>query len=94
MNDKLPPINRRQFSKKEEKTKKKLRKTNNNWNDWRFQLYWDKLEGVDPKHQDHKKNPFCTLTYNFYIKDGNKSCHFFGDSRLKPIDYGAFFKRE
>ena len=36
----------------------------------------------------------CTSTFNYYIKDGNKSCHLGGNSKLKPIDYAAFFKRK
>ena len=39
-----------------------------------------------------KKNPLCSSTHRFYIKNGKQVCHFFGNSKLKPIDYVAFFK--
>ena len=32
------------------------------------------------------------MTYKFYIKYGNESCHVVGHLKLKPIDYDAFFK--
>ena len=47
------PIKRRQSVKSEQtnedKTKKDIRKANDNWNDWKFQLHWNKLEWVDMK---------------------------------------------
>ena len=33
-----------------------------------------------------------SYTHKFYIKDGNESCHFVGNSQLKPIEYVALFK--
>ena len=32
------------------------------------------------------------MNLNYYIKDGNKSCHFVGHSKLKPIGYNASFE--
>ena len=49
---------------------------------------------VDSNNQYFKKNPFCTSSYKFYIKYGNKSCYFVVHSKLKPIEYEAFFKRK
>ena len=39
-----------------------------------------------------KKNPLCSSTQKFYIKDVKKACNFVGHSKLKPIDHVAFFK--
>ena len=64
-------------------------KTNNNWNDWRFQLHWKHIECVDPKRINSKNNLFCYSTNKFYIKYGKQTCNFFGHSKLKPIDYVA-----
>ena len=33
-----------------------------------------------------------SYTHKFYIKDGNESCHFVGNSHFKPIEYVALFK--
>ena len=46
------------------------------------------------KNIDRKNNPLFTSTYKFYIKDGNKLCHFVRHSKLKPIDYDTCFKRK
>ena len=34
------------------------------------------------------------MTHKFYIKYGNESCHFVGNSITKPIDYDTLFKRK
>ena len=53
-------------------------KSNDHWNDRNFQLYWNKIELVDQKTRDLKKNPFFSSTHKFYNKYGKKSCHFVG----------------
>ena len=50
------------------------------------------VEWVDPKKRKRKNNPLCSLTHKFYIKYGNELYLFVGNDKLKPIDYGAFFK--
>ena len=37
---------------------------------------------------------FCALTHKFYIKYGNDSFYYVVYSKLKPIDYEAFFKHK
>ena len=58
----------------------------------KFQLCCNKLEWVDLKTQERKKNLFCYSTHKFYIKDGKNTCHFVRKFKLKPIYYGTFFK--
>ena len=49
----LPPLKRTKLSKKTQESqdyiKKKLYESNRWWNDWKFQLHWNKLEWVGPK---------------------------------------------
>ena len=66
-------------------------KANDHLNYWKFQLHWNNLEWVYPEKWNCKDNSFCPLTHKFYIKYGKQKCHFFGHSKLKPIDYVAFF---
>ena len=53
--DKYPNIAIRQLSEnekiKEYKFKVKLMKSNDNCNDWKFQLHWKNLEWLDPKNE-------------------------------------------
>ena len=63
---------------KKDNIKIKLQKANNHWNDWKFQLHWNKFEWVDSNDRDHKNNPFCNFIFKDYIKDGNESFRFFG----------------
>ena len=79
---------------KEEKIKEKLRKSNDHWNDCRFQFHWNQFECVYLKTPDLQKNPFCYYTHKFYIKYGKQTCHFVGNLKLKSIDYLEFFNRQ
>ena len=54
----------------EEKIRENIMEANDHWNDWRFQLYWNKLEWADPKKINSKNNPFYSSTHKFYIKYG------------------------
>ena len=88
MNDKLNPTKRRRLSKKEkvkEKMKENLCKSNDYWNDRKFQLHWNDLEWVYLKTQEYNKNPFFSSNNKFYIKDINESCNFIGHPELKLI---------
>ena len=42
----------------EDGIKEILRKANDNWNDWKFQIRWNKLEWVDLKRENWKINNF------------------------------------
>ena len=44
----IPKISK-QVQEKYDKIKNKLCKANRHWNDWEFQLHWNKLEWVNPR---------------------------------------------
>ena len=54
MNEKLPPLKKRKLSKKaeekEDEIKRNLQTANQNWNEWKFQIHWNKLEWVNPRN--------------------------------------------
>ena len=58
----LPPLKITKLSKKEQERhayiQEKLYESNRWWNDWRFQLHWNKLEWVDPKSTPKIVKPF------------------------------------
>ena len=72
----------------------KLQEANDNWNYWKFQLYWNKLKWVEPSNQQCNNIYFCTSTFKYYIKYGNKSFRLVVHSKLKPIEYDALSKRK
>ena len=49
----LPPLKRTKLSKKAQEMQdviqNKLYEANRQWNDWKSQLHWNKIEWVDPK---------------------------------------------
>ena len=58
----LSPLKRTKLSKKAQKRQdviqKKLYEANRRWNDWKFQLNWNKLEWVDTKYNPKRVKPF------------------------------------
>ena len=66
----LPPIRKKILSKKAQekydKIKIKLHTANRYWNDWKFQLHWNKLEWVNPIIKIVRKNLF-NFFKNIYI---------------------------
>ena len=63
LGQKLPPPKKRRLSKKFQKEeyerKRKLNKANKYWNDWKFNMHRNKVEWVNPRSRDERKNPFC-----------------------------------
>ena len=63
LGQKLPPLKKRRLSKKPQKEEDeiniKLTEANQYWNDWKFQIHWNKIEWVNPRSLDERKNPFC-----------------------------------
>ena len=59
LGQKLPPPKKRKlrkkFKKEEYKIKRRLTKDNQEWNDWKFQIHWNKLEWVNPRSPDERK---------------------------------------
>ena len=52
----LPPLKKRKLSKKTQKEKDEINirvtEANQMWNDWKFQMHWNKIEWVNPRSRD------------------------------------------
>ena len=65
----------KQAQEKHDLVLKKLNESNRWWNDWKFQLYWNMLEWVDPKStpnscQERKNKKLITaIGGGWYLKD-------------------------
>ena len=94
----LPPLKRSKLSKKSQERQdyiqKKLYQSNRWWNDWRFQLHWNKLEWVDPKSAPKIFKHFSVSSKKFYISKNDRTAHFVGHSKLKELDIDYFYKRK
>ena len=38
---------------------------NQNWNDWKFQINWNKLDWVNPRSRIEQNNPFCASSKKY-----------------------------
>ena len=95
LNEKLPPLNKSKLknsTKMEDEIKRHLKTANQNCNDLKFQIHWNKLDWVNPRNIDKRKNPYCVSSKNFYLKDNNKTAHWVGHAKLKPLQ--IFFQRK
>ena len=94
----LPTLKRKKLSKKAQESQdviqKKLYEANRWWNYWKFQLYWNKLEWVDPKSIPKIVKPFSVSSKKFYINNNDRTAHFVGNSKLNPLDIVDFYKRK
>ena len=91
----LPPLRRPKPSKKSQEKEDKIKKlyeANMCWNYWKSQLYWHKLEWVNPRSQIKGKTLFSL--FNFYKNKGDRTSHWVGDSKLKELDINDFFERK
>ena len=83
----LPPFKRTKLSKNAQESQyliqKKLYEANMWWNDWIFQLHWNKLEWVDPKSNPKIVEPYSVSSKTFYISKSDRKAHFVGHSILK-----------
>ena len=43
-----------------------MQMANQNWNGWKFQIHWDKLEWVNPRIRNEKKPTLCAFQ-KFYL---------------------------
>ena len=68
----LPLLNRSKLSKKpqekQDDIKKKLYEDNKWWNDWKFQLHWNKREWVDPKYLIKRDKPYSVCSKKVLLK--------------------------
>ena len=58
LGQKISQLKKSELSKKsqkeENKIKRRLTEDNQEWNDWKFQIHWNKLEWVNPRGRDEK----------------------------------------
>ena len=63
LGQKLPPLKKSKLSKKirkeENKIIRRLTEENQELNDWKLQIHWNKLYWVNPRSRDGRKNTFC-----------------------------------
>ena len=64
---------------------------NKSCNYWKIQIHWNKFEWVNPISLIERNTNFCVSTKNFYLKDNDKTSHWVGHSRLKPLDLEDFY---
>ena len=67
---------------------------NQSSNDWKFQIHWNKLEWVNPRIRIEGNNPFCVSSKKFCLKYKDKTAHWVGNSKLKPLDTIYIFKEK
>ena len=48
-------------TKKQDGIRRKRNEDNQSWNDWKFQIHWNKLEWVNPRSRDERKILFVCL---------------------------------
>ena len=51
----------------ENKINRTLTEANQAWCDWKFQIHWNKLEWVNPRSRDKRKNKFCVSSKKIKI---------------------------
>ena len=85
LNENLPPLKkikpREKSQEKEYEIKRKLQTDNQNCNDQKFQIHWNKLEWENPRNCNEQKNPYCVSSKDFYLKDNNKAAHWVGQAK-------------
>ena len=59
---------------------KKLYESNMWWNDWIFQLHWNKLEYFDPKSTPKTIKPYSVSSNKLYISNNDRTANFVGSS--------------
>ena len=75
----IPPLKKMRLSKKaqkeEDEIKRKIHEANQYWNDWEFQIHWNKLDWLNPRSRDKQKNSFCVSSKNNCFKNNVKTTH-------------------
>ena len=54
---------------------------NQNWNDWKFQIHWNKLEWLNPRIHIEKNQDFVSSKTSC-LKDNNKTAHWVRHSKF------------
>ena len=73
---------------------KKLYEANKWWNDWRFQLHWNKLEWVDPKNLIKRDKHYSVSSIFLLIYKNDRTAHWVGHYQLHELDTIDFFERK
>ena len=71
---------------------KNIYEANRYWNDWIFQLYWHKLEWVNPISQIKREKPYSVSSNKFYINKSDRTSHQVVHSKIKELDINYFFE--
>ena len=83
----IPPLKRSKLSKKaqdkEDAIKKKLYEASKWWNDWKFQLHWNKLEWVNPRSLTKRNKPFSVSSKEFNLNKNDRKSRLVSHSALK-----------
>ena len=91
----LTPLKRTKLIKRAQKRddiiKNKNFQSNRWWNDWRCQLHWNMLEWVYPKSTPNRVKLFSVSSKKFFINNNDRTAHFFGNSKLNPLDIVDFY---
>ena len=67
---------------------------NQNWNDWKFQIHWNKIEWANPRNRIERENPFFVSSKKICLKDNNKTANWVSNSKLKTLDTEGFQKKK
>ena len=93
---KLPPLKKSKLSKKsqkgEDKIKRRLTEANKEWNDWKFQVHWNKIEWLNPRISDEIKNTFY-VSLKKCFKDNVKPANWVGQFKIKILIYRILLKK-
>ena len=65
-----------------------------NYNYFKFQQYWNKLEWIKPRIKTNSNKPYSFASRKVYINKDLRMAHWVGLSPLKELDYNDFFDRK
>ena len=66
---------KKKVQKEEDEIKRKLHEANQAWDYWNFKIHWDKIEQVNPRSHDERKNPFCVSSKRICFRDNVETAH-------------------
>ena len=58
---------------------------NQSWDYCTFQIHWNKLEWLNPRNHIEQKKSICVSSKKC-LKDNDKTAHWFGHLKLKPLN--------
>ena len=54
------------------------------WNDWIYQIHWNKIEWVNPRIRFEGKNHFSVSSKIFCLEENNINAHWVGHLEIDP----------